>query len=518
MAESKDSSSISIGGTLFKGVSFLVICACILIVQWMGSLYEVRTTKVYAYSPNRHGVAVDDLGYFSHLEDIEKSKKAKIPKAKIPETKVMDSSCAKWNCTCQGMSNYFGISHHKSYGHTNHEHKVWWREHHCSTTIPRGKVPEIELEGHKTTLQSVNGEIDCSDWNCTCQDLSEKYYANHHAKTMALSPHSAKVWWREHKCRTHPKHLFKLRPKLKDIEPSKLASADSVCYFIPTQSGTERRKGLESSWGRDISDRLYFIYSEDEDTVSKVDFEKMEVRVAKRKYIDSEGKYVEKYDDPDYVGRWGQLSAKMMKFWEYLSYNFDDVWASRCAWFVRTDDDTWLNSHIVKQRLSCADPDKEISLGFTNRVWGIGIYSGYSRVMVRNMAFYLRSFRNWAGAEYMYADCDDRRLGQIVGSFGLGTVELVAHNGSDYYDKIDGHTTDTHIWEHQEKFAKEISVSKIGCMSFFHSARPNVMKSLSSTLEKHLDEYNGTACPKNWKKQGVHPWLAEVMEMKCPGS
>eukprot|EP00954_Amorphochlora_amoebiformis_P012820 1003852-Amorphochlora_amoeboformis.AAC.1 len=58
----------------------------------------------------------------------------------------------------------------------------------------------------------------------------------------------------------------------------------------------------------------------------------------------------------------------MMKFWEYLSSTFDDVWASRCSWFVRTDDDTWMNTRLLERRLRCINPDKELSVGFTNKV------------------------------------------------------------------------------------------------------------------------------------------------------
>ena len=47
------------------------------------------------------------------------------------------ASCAAWSCTCQGLSDGFGLHHQHSWGTADADARKWWMEHSC-TTAPFG--------------------------------------------------------------------------------------------------------------------------------------------------------------------------------------------------------------------------------------------------------------------------------------------------------------------------------------------------------------------------------------------
>eukprot|EP00471_Norrisiella_sphaerica_P004253 CAMPEP_0184488312 /NCGR_PEP_ID=MMETSP0113_2-20130426/11122_1 /TAXON_ID=91329 /ORGANISM="Norrisiella sphaerica, Strain BC52" /LENGTH=475 /DNA_ID=CAMNT_0026870919 /DNA_START=291 /DNA_END=1718 /DNA_ORIENTATION=+ len=445
------------------------------------------------------------------------------------EEEIPEEDCRNWNCTCQGISNLYGIDHGRSFGNSPYFAKVFWRDKRCKTHpqyLPASEFssgpPKVRAISNQHVIRQtrpqnadVNADtIDCSSWNCSCMGMSLRWHSNHFAKSYGLAPPIARDWWRRNRCHTTP--IVKERPPHPKTEESKLAANSSVCYFFPTRLGTGRLEAIKQTWAKAVADRTYFIISENEDNETYVDWEKNEIHIAIRGYIDSEGNHVEGYN-PEHIGRYGKIAVKMMKFWEYISSNYDEVWAGRCSWFVRSDDDTWLNTKLIDQRLACLDPDWEMSFGFTNNVWGIGIFTGYTRKLIRNFAYFLLTMRAWHGAEWMHADVDDRRLGQVIQSFGLGTIALVAHNGTDYFTNIDGHTQDWRMIEHMHNFTRALPPEFVGCMTFFHSARPPMMHTLTRTVELHLAN-GGIACPSGWRNRGMHSVFRDMISQRCPES
>mmetsp|Transcript_37114 Transcript_37114/g.59602 ORF Transcript_37114/g.59602 Transcript_37114/m.59602 type:complete len:511 (-) Transcript_37114:157-1689(-) len=407
--------------------------------------------------------------------------------------------CSQWNCSCQDLSNLHNVWHGRSYGTASEAMRVWWRKNQCHTS-PEKRPP---------------AKIDCSKWNCTCQGLSEYYYVSHFARSYGHATPEARTWWGINKCNTAPKPELR-RPEHKHIDEKDLAK-NITCFFSPTKLGNGRYEPVKTTWAKSVEGRFFFIVSEEGDTTNYIDFDKNEIHVAYKGYRDSSGKHIKGYD-PEFVGRYGKIAVKMMKFWEYLSDTYDSVWASRCTYFVRTDDDTWMNTRLVEQRFSCLDPEWELSAGFSNRVWGIGIFSGYTRKWVRNFGYFIRTMRARAGDVWMHSDVDDRRLGQIVRTFGIGTIKLVAHNMSDYITNVDGHTTDSRLIQKQYEFAENLDEDFIGCMSFFHSARPKTMHILSRKLDAHLSKHGNVACPSKWKTRGMHFALRKMIDVRCPAA
>eukprot|EP00472_Partenskyella_glossopodia_P002727 CAMPEP_0197518018 /NCGR_PEP_ID=MMETSP1318-20131121/3120_1 /TAXON_ID=552666 /ORGANISM="Partenskyella glossopodia, Strain RCC365" /LENGTH=188 /DNA_ID=CAMNT_0043068039 /DNA_START=734 /DNA_END=1300 /DNA_ORIENTATION=- len=171
-----------------------------------------------------------------------------------------------------------------------------------------------------------------------------------------------------------------------------LAGRDRVCFFSPTRPGDGRMEVMKETWAKNVISDVYFVLSNKNDTESYIDLQNNEIHIAYNKFVDSTGKIVPEYDTDTLKGWQAPLVAKMMKWWEYMAMTFDDTWAQRCAWFVKTDDDTWLNAQLIKQRLKCMDPNKEINFGYSCG-FGVGIFTGYSRGIVRLWAYFIQKLR-----------------------------------------------------------------------------------------------------------------------------
>ena len=60
-------------------------------------------------------------------------------------------SCRLFNCTCQGMSDYYGVIAGSGFGCTTPEAQAWWNAHGCGTKAKSGKDcvgPACSLPGH----------------------------------------------------------------------------------------------------------------------------------------------------------------------------------------------------------------------------------------------------------------------------------------------------------------------------------------------------------------------------------
>eukprot|EP00959_Pyramimonas_sp_CCMP1952_P159319 3332034-Pyramimonas_sp.AAC.1 len=53
------------------------------------------------------------------------------------------------------------------------------------------------------------------------------------------------------------------------------------------------------------------------------------------------------------------VGAKMYRMWAHWGAEFERVWSHRCAWFVQSDSDTWVNVPVLERRLAVLDPDEE---------------------------------------------------------------------------------------------------------------------------------------------------------------
>ncbi|GAB5369117.1 hypothetical protein AAMO2058_001378100 [Amorphochlora amoebiformis] len=394
---------------------------------------------------------------------------------------------------------------------------------HFTPTTPHPPHPPTSLPTPPKLKPKPVVESDCAAWNCTCQGLSEKYHVIHYARSFGQAPPQAVRFWAKNKCRTNPKPITFRPPKAKKPLDDKIlkSSKGKICYFVPTRSADDPKAiVLKKSWGRGLNQTFFLVTSDPESTQNSIDFEKQVINVAHRSYRDSHGEIIKGYD-PEFIHVHGKICVKMMKFWEYLSSTFDDVWASRCSWFVRTDDDTWMNTRLLERRLRCINPDKELSVGFTNKAWGIGIFTSYSRAWIRSFAYFIRTFRGWAGTVWMQNDVDDRRLQQVVNSFGLWTRRIVYNNGSDFYTNIDGHTSDPNVINHQVQFAKSLTTDQLACLTFFHAARPHVMQALTKTIEAYVEDNAKTGkgvCDKHWKGKGMDQFVRLKIHEGCPSS
>ena len=52
-------------------------------------------------------------------------------------------SCDDWRCSCQGLSNKFGVAHRQSWGSANELAQTWWHGHSC-TTSPQPASEQLE--------------------------------------------------------------------------------------------------------------------------------------------------------------------------------------------------------------------------------------------------------------------------------------------------------------------------------------------------------------------------------------
>jgi len=202
-----------------------------------------------------------------------------------------------------------------------------------------------------------------------------------------------------------------------------------------------------------------------------------------------------------------------MKLWEFISMQYESEWSERCAWFIKTDDDTWINSRLIQQRLACMDPDVEVNFGYSCG-FGVGMYTGYSRAIVRNFKFFIQELRKETEARWFVGDIEDRRIGQVLMRFGVYIVRAVRRN----------HTTrpDMAIWHPQTSVERKIEwigtipTQHFGCMSIAHHSRPAVMEVLAKRMAEHLKLNNGVACPNNWRRQGMDAQLVEAISGGCP--
>jgi len=213
------------------------------------------------------------------------------------EEEIPEEDCRNWNCTCQGISNLYGIDHGRSFGNSPYFAKVFWRDKRCKTHpqyLPASEFssgpPKVRAISNQHVIRQtrpqnadVNADtIDCSSWNCSCMGMSLRWHSNHFAKSYGLAPPIARDWWRRNRCHTTP--IVKERPPHPKTEESKLAANSSVCYFFPTRLGTGRLEAIKQTWAKAVADRTYFIISENEDNETYVDWEKNEIHIAIRGY------------------------------------------------------------------------------------------------------------------------------------------------------------------------------------------------------------------------------------------
>jgi len=398
---------------------------------------------------------------------------------------VASSSCSAWNCTCQGVSNLYLISHQmKSFGFAPQEAVKFWGKNKCNTNPPpildrpvlRTLLPQLQPQPQTQTQTQAQAGTN----NKTQQDTNSQTQQGTNSKT------SDKI------TRT-------------------LAPSSSVCYFSPTRPGDGRMKVMSDTWAKRVKDNLFFVMSQTDDNHTYVDWDNNQIHVAYRNYVDSSGKVVRDYQ-PDLLQGWqAPLVAKMMKFWEFLGASFDKYWASRCAWYVRTDDDTWLNTNLLQQRLECMDPDEELNFGYCVG-FGVGVFTAYSRAVIRNFAFFIQRLRKERKPEWFIGDIEDRRVGQVLMRFNIWCHRAVRRNGTTRPDYMLWHP-DTPIPMRLD-YIKTIG-SNIGCMTFAHQSRPPVMHALQKAMDSHLEENRGRACPEDWLKKGLDKHMRESIADHC---
>eukprot|EP00468_Gymnochlora_sp_CCMP2014_P010680 CAMPEP_0167746238 /NCGR_PEP_ID=MMETSP0110_2-20121227/3600_1 /TAXON_ID=629695 /ORGANISM="Gymnochlora sp., Strain CCMP2014" /LENGTH=204 /DNA_ID=CAMNT_0007630977 /DNA_START=783 /DNA_END=1397 /DNA_ORIENTATION=- len=203
-----------------------------------------------------------------------------------------------------------------------------------------------------------------------------------------------------------------------------------------------------------------------------------------------------------------------MKFWEYMGSIFEKEFAHRCAWFIKTDDDTWMNEALLKKRLACLDPEEDTNVGYSCG-FGIGVFTGYSRAIVRQFAYFIQTLRKEThDAHWFIGDIEDRRIGQLLMRFGIDIKPSVRRNATDRPDYVNYHpdsTTDEKV----EFLSQNYSPIQIGCMSFSHQARPPVMRWLTERLDSALELTKGDVCLE-WRRQGLVQSLRDEISLRCP--
>jgi len=337
----------------------------------------------------------------------------------------------------------------------------------------------------------------CREWNCTCQGISDLYKVSHRLKSFARSPEASRLWWRQHKCTTNPESITR-RPKQVQSGTSSLASRDKVCFIIPTRPGDGRMEVIKKTWGKNFLKKIYFVVSLESDNVSYIDAEQNMVHIAYRNFTDSTGYVVPEYE-PDRLKGWqAPLVAKIMKTWEYISDTFPTFWADKCAWFVKSDDDTWLNAQLLQQRLQCIDPDVERNFGYSCG-FGVGVYTGYSRKVVQHFKYFIQELRKESEPQWFVGDIEDRRIGQVLMRFDVNIQRAVRVNGTKRPDYV--------LWapdvsnERKVEWARSHTPQEIGCLTMAHHSRPIVMETLTEMLDDHLKQTNdGTVCPMGWRR------------------
>jgi hypothetical protein len=97
---------------------------------------------------------------------------------------IQESPCKSWECTCQGMSDYFGTWANVGWGYAAWSYiaQQWWGDNKCQT--------KPDYDGNF-----------CKPWGCTCQGITDKYKTRH-GITWGSAPGPARWWWMQKGCHT----------------------------------------------------------------------------------------------------------------------------------------------------------------------------------------------------------------------------------------------------------------------------------------------------------------------------
>eukprot|EP00466_Bigelowiella_natans_P016440 jgi/Bigna1/72247/fgenesh1_pg.19_\ len=226
----------------------------------------------------------------------------------------------------------------------------------------------------------------------------------------------------------------------------------------------------ERTWAKDVL--------KDKDERSYVDWKKNTVvnqtpiHLAWRNFTDSSGKTVPEYE-PDGL---------------HVSERYYDGYS-------RGRGGGWQAPLVAKiMKLWCMDPDVEVNFGYSCG-FGVGIYTGYSRAVVRNFKFFIQELRKETEAQWFVGDIEDRsRLG---------------HNG------LHAPTGPAKDLTGSERDICDYRVCAFGCKDengsltwpYGNPIRASRGRSNGSTrfpqnilgMTEHLEENNGVACPNNWQ-------------------
>jgi len=216
----------------------------------------------------------------------------------------------------------------------------------------------------------------------------------------------------------------------------------TVCYFIPTKYGEEydfARNIVMKTWAQYSAHNIFWVYSH---------FEKEEY------FFNNNTIHLNTTEE------YKTLPRKMFRMWSFLSETYHDVWKDRCGFFVKTDDDTYLNTRLVEKRLQCLDPGEEYYSGY-NTQFGQGSFFFLSAALIPNLHKWLPSFKE--RHPWWWHGMPDHKFGMLlkenkirVRSF-TSRVQMVHDHGN-----------------FMEFLARKIPIERFQCILLFHKVMPDV--------------------------------------------
>jgi hypothetical protein len=201
------------------------------------------------------------------------------------------------------------------------------------------------------------------------------------------------------------------------------------------------------------------------------------------------------------------LGVKSLAMWRYLSRSFEsDGWGSACAWFVKVDEDTWLNAPLFEARLGCASPDRPVYSGYTHVGFGIGGFYFVSRNVVRSIEEWMPTFV----PKQHSMRREDNLFGALCKHIGVPLLML-----SPPHDYIMTKNDSVHRWDSYNSDERRL------CTQVIHPiksvAQLHAMHQAWGALTRKLPEYyRHTLVGKLCLKPSVTQYALENLENGAP--
>eukprot|EP00931_Biecheleriopsis_adriatica_P080307 TRINITY_DN53660_c0_g1_i1.p1 TRINITY_DN53660_c0_g1~~TRINITY_DN53660_c0_g1_i1.p1 ORF type:complete len:345 (-),score=46.83 TRINITY_DN53660_c0_g1_i1:103-1086(-) len=112
-------------------------------------------------------------------------------------------SCDSWGCSCQGVSDCFGVVVGMSWGAAPPAAQVWFYQHGC-VTVPSGAAcKSLSTGGTHAGGRSPVRSKECEPWDCSCQGMSDCFGVIYGTSWGAASQ-AGQSWYNQNGCTTRP--------------------------------------------------------------------------------------------------------------------------------------------------------------------------------------------------------------------------------------------------------------------------------------------------------------------------